>query len=85
MRSLALGSELNVLSNAAAVAYKLRCDLFRQCSGLSGSAIHANIAAAFESSKNMQKYNRKNMNIGSPLLSELNEFHVDRKLSGSLI
>ena len=79
VRSMALDSELNVLSEAQDVAFKLRCDLFSQCSGMAGPAQFGNMAATFEKWLGTAARNAKNKGVGNQLTSQLLPFHVDRK------
>jgi phosphatidylserine/phosphatidylglycerophosphate/cardiolipin synthase-like enzyme len=79
LRSMALDSELNVLSEAKDVAYQLRADLFAQCSGSSGPKQFDNMASTFNAWVTAGFQNRKLMNSGRTLESHLLPFHVDRK------
>ncbi|SFV09416.1 phospholipase D-like domain-containing protein [Pseudoduganella namucuonensis] len=79
LRSMALDSELNVLSDAREVAYQLRCDLFRQCTGQAGPQQFADMDETFREWTALTASNfalkKKNELISSQLLS----FYVDRK------
>lgn len=79
LRSMALDSELNVLSEAKDVAYQLRADLFAQCSGSSGPKQFDSMASTFNAWVTAGFQNRKLMNSGRTLESHLLPFHVDRK------
>ncbi|SFV02015.1 phospholipase D-like domain-containing protein, partial [Pseudoduganella namucuonensis] len=82
LRSMALDSELNVLSEAKDVAYQLRCDLFRQCSGNPGDpgpAQFSNMLKVFENWKEDMEKNAASMKSGARLVNQLMPFHVDRK------
>jgi phosphatidylserine/phosphatidylglycerophosphate/cardiolipin synthase-like enzyme len=79
LRSMALDSELNVLSDAMDVAYKLRCDLFAQCSGEPGPAQFASMAAAFGFWKTSMEINFNRMSGGTVLKSQLLKFRVARR------
>ena len=79
LRSMALDSELNVLSEAKDVAFQLRCDLFSQCSGMAGPAQFGDMKNTFEkwlasASKNVELKGK-----GAQLESQLLPFYVDRK------
>lgn len=79
LRSMALDSELNVLSEAKDVAFELRCKLFSQCSGIAGPAQFGDMADTFEKWQKNASANAKNKSVGSRLISQLLPFYVDRK------
>lgn len=85
LRSMALDSELNLLSNAADVAYDLRTKLFNQCLGLSGPSMYGNMEEIFRDWQDSQKDNLDLANTGKKLSSHLLSFYVDRKPGSSLI
>ncbi|CAN7543676.1 phospholipase [Pseudoduganella sp. LjRoot289] len=79
LRSMALDSELNVLSEAMDVAYKLRCDLFRQCTGQTGPEQFSNMALTFKSWQDTMQENSSRKSQGKVLEGQVLRFHVDRK------
>lgn len=85
LRSMALDSELNLLSNASDLAYDLRTRLFAQCTKNPGPAIFHDMTKTFEFWKSQQDVNRVKMEEGRELVSQLLPFQVDRKPGSSLI
>lgn len=79
LRSMALDSELNVLSDAFDVAYKLRADLFHQCTKLPGPLAFADMEDAFLQWTQMANQNKKLMSSGWTLTNQLLPFNVDRE------
>jgi phosphatidylserine/phosphatidylglycerophosphate/cardiolipin synthase-like enzyme len=79
MRSMALDSELNVLSEAKDVAFKLRCDLFSQCTGDAGPPPFGDMFNSFVHWQTLQIDNARSKLAGTALLGQLLPFHVDRK------
>lgn len=79
LRSMALDSELNVLSDAKDVAYQLRADLFVQCSGQAGPEQFGDMSGTFDKWKEAASNNLRLKNSGACLLGQLLPFHVDRK------
>ncbi|WP_373888109.1 phospholipase D-like domain-containing protein [Massilia sp. Root418] len=79
LRSMALDSELNVLSDAMDVAYKLRCDLFVQCTGKPGPPQFASMAQTFLSWRDAMQENEDSKASGRALNGQLMRFHVGRK------
>lgn len=79
LRSMALDSELNVLSEAKDVAYQLRADLFWQCSGKTGPAQFGDMKDDFDDWIFAAAENASHMKRGKPLKSQLLPFYVDRK------
>jgi phosphatidylserine/phosphatidylglycerophosphate/cardiolipin synthase-like enzyme len=79
LRSMAMDSELNVLSEAADVAYQLRADLFSQCSGHAGPEQFGDMASTFKKWNEVASNNLRFKNSGARLLEELLPFHVDRE------
>lgn len=79
LRSMAMDSELNVLSEAKDVAYQLRAELFKQCSGQMGPEQFGDMAKTFDDWFDIASQNLKFKNSGARLLEELLPFHVDRK------
>jgi phosphatidylserine/phosphatidylglycerophosphate/cardiolipin synthase-like enzyme len=79
LRSMALDSELNVLSEAKDVAFQLRSDLFRQCTGEAGPAQFGDMKETFERWQKFAVKNVTRMGKGEQLKGQLLPFHVDRK------
>ncbi|CAN7570468.1 phospholipase [Pseudoduganella sp. LjRoot289] len=79
LRSMVLDSELNVLSEAMDIAYKLRCDLFCQCTGDTGPGQFANMATTFNVWRTVMDKNSDRKLRGESLEGQLLKFHVDRK------
>lgn len=85
LRSMAVDSELNILSQAKDVAYKLRCDLFTQCSGAPGPEQFGDMKQTFKDWKERMADNARAMKRNDPLLDQIVAFHVDRKPGAPLI
>ncbi len=79
LRSMVFDSELNVLSEAKDVAYQLRADLFKQCTGDPGPKQFGDMAETLKRWKDMMKKNLGNKDSNGPLISQLMPFHVDRE------
>lgn len=79
LRSMAIDSELNVLSEAKDVAFQLRRDLFSQCSGMVGPAQFGDMAETFKQWKKSASNNSESKTLGTMLRSQLLSFYVDRK------
>lgn len=79
LRSMAMDSELNILSQAQDVAYRLRADLFTQCTGSPGPAQFADMADTFEKWQAIASKNAGHREEGAQLEGQLMPFHVDRK------
>lgn len=79
LRSMALDSELNVLSDAFEVAYQLRVDLFRQCTTDPGPSAFSGMRDTFIDWKETAERNKGLMDNGDRLSSQLLPFYVDRK------
>jgi phosphatidylserine/phosphatidylglycerophosphate/cardiolipin synthase-like enzyme len=85
LRSMAIDSELNILSQAKDVAYKLRCDLFNQCFGAPGPEQLGDMKKTFNKwQKRMQK-NMQAIRSNEPLVGQIVSFYVDRKPGAPLI
>jgi phosphatidylserine/phosphatidylglycerophosphate/cardiolipin synthase-like enzyme len=85
LRSMALDSELNVLSEAQDVAYQLRADLFLQCTGNAGPGRFKDMAETF---KEWEKHASKNKILKTskkPLTNPFLPFYVDRKPGSPVI
>jgi len=85
VRSMALDSELNVLSQAKDVAFALRAKLFQQCTEDSGPVAFENMADTFGKWTALSEKNLANMRTLSPLKGQLVAFHVDRKPGSPVI
>jgi len=85
IRSMALDSELNVLSQAKDIAFGLRAELFRQCAREPGPEAFGDMANTFEKWVSLGMVNRQNMQDGRPLNGQLVAFHVDRKPGSPVI
>jgi phosphatidylserine/phosphatidylglycerophosphate/cardiolipin synthase-like enzyme len=79
LRSMALDSELNVLSEAKDVAYQLRTDLFSQCTGKMGPVQFGDMTETFKDWNDMATTNADSKTSGAKLKSQLLPFYVDRK------
>lgn len=85
LRSMAMDSELNVLSEAKDVAFQLRSDLFRQCTGEAGPAQFGDMGKTYRDWQEYAKQNSTSMGRGRKLEGQLLPFFVDRKPGSSLI
>ncbi|MBZ2209617.1 phospholipase [Massilia sp. R798] len=79
VRSMALDSELNLLSQAMDVAFDLRKKLFKQCSNNEGPAQFGDMKETFEKWLVLMKDNTDAMAKGRPLTGQIATFHVDRQ------
>ncbi|MEO7497358.1 MAG: phospholipase D-like domain-containing protein [Massilia sp.] len=79
LRSMAIDSELNLLSQAKDVAYQLRCDLFTQCFGNSGPGQFGDMADLFKKWNVRLSKNARAMKHNDPLNGQIVGFYVDRK------
>jgi phosphatidylserine/phosphatidylglycerophosphate/cardiolipin synthase-like enzyme len=79
VRSMALDSELNLLSQAMDVAFDLRKRLFRQCTNKEGPAQFGNMEETFKNWLTLMKDNTKAMANCQPLNGQIATFHVDRQ------
>jgi len=82
---MALDSELNILSQAKDVAYKLRCDLFDQCLGSPGPEQFGNMETTFNDWREQMKKNARAKERNNPLIGQVVAFYVDRKPGSPLI
>lgn len=85
VRSMAIDSELNILSQARDVAFKLRCDMFNQCAGDPGPAQFQDMKKTFEVWQEKMASNLRAMKRNLPLLGQIVAFHVNRKPGAPLI
>ncbi len=72
-------SELNVLSQAKDVAYRLRCDLFTQCFGKPGPEQFGDMEETFNKWQKRMSDNAQAMKQNKPLANQIVAFQVDRK------
>lgn len=79
VRSMALDSELNLLSQAMDVAFDLRKKLFHQCTGDEGPAQFGDMKATFKDWLTLMQDNTDAMAKGQPLQGQIATFHVDRQ------
>jgi len=85
LRSMAMDSELNVLSQAHEVAFQLRSDLFQQCAGDKGPAQFGDMRKSFKDWLDAAKTNADYKASGIKLDSQLLPFYVDRKPGAPLV
>jgi phosphatidylserine/phosphatidylglycerophosphate/cardiolipin synthase-like enzyme len=85
VRSMALDSELNVLSQAKDVAWELRRKLFRQCTNDEGPAQFGDMQETFKKWQDQMKNNAKAMAKRRPLSGQILPFHVNRKPGAPVI
>ncbi|GAB2861510.1 hypothetical protein GCM10027277_32750 [Pseudoduganella ginsengisoli] len=85
LRSMAIDSELNVLSQAKDAAYQLRCELFEQCVGKRGPEQFESMSDAYQDWRKTARENRRYKELGLPLKGSLVEFHVDRQPARPLV
>ena len=85
LRSMALDSELNVLSEAKDVAYQLRTDLFSQCTGKMGPVQFGDMTETFKDWNDMATTNADSKTSGAKLKSQLLPFYVDRKTGSPVV
>ncbi|WP_374579937.1 phospholipase D-like domain-containing protein [Pseudoduganella sp.] len=85
LRSMALDSELNVLSDSNDVAHHLRVSLFEQCSGDSGPEQFGSMAQTFRDWQVLSSENLRLKNSNLRLKCQLLPFNVARKASATVI
>jgi phosphatidylserine/phosphatidylglycerophosphate/cardiolipin synthase-like enzyme len=85
LRSMAIDSELNILSQAKDVAYQLRSDLFAQCTGEMGPPQFWNMGSTFNKWKTTMLDNSGHKQKIEPLKSQLLPFHVDRPYGSPVV
>lgn len=85
LRSMALDSELNMLSQAQEAAFKLREDLFHQCTGDGGPPQFADMAETFKQWEALALKNKANRERGKKLDRQLLPFYVNRKPGSSVV
>jgi phosphatidylserine/phosphatidylglycerophosphate/cardiolipin synthase-like enzyme len=79
VRSMALDSELNLLSQAMDVAFDLRKKLFHQCTNAEGPAQFGDMEKTFIDWLTLMQDNTKAMANCQPLKGQIATFHVDRQ------
>ena len=79
VRSMALDSELNLLSQAMDVAFDLRKKLFKQCTNDTGPAQFGDMEETFKKWLKLMSHNTTMMAKGRPLSGQIATFHVDRQ------
>jgi phosphatidylserine/phosphatidylglycerophosphate/cardiolipin synthase-like enzyme len=85
VRSMALDSELNLLSQAKDVTFELRRKLFRQCTNNEGPAQFADMKETSNQWLDLMKKNTEAMANGWPLTGQIATFHVDRQPGSPVI
>lgn len=85
LRSMAIDSELNILSDAYDLAYKLRSDLFSQAIKDTGPPAFGCMKDEVLRWRDIGKQNSSAMNYGEELLSQFMLFHVNRKPGSPII
>ena len=78
-RSMAMDSELNVLSQDHELAYQLRCDLFKQVTGNAGPGKFENMESIFKEWQKRMSQNALHRALLEPLENQLFPFHVNRE------
>ncbi|WP_460885433.1 phospholipase D-like domain-containing protein [Pseudoduganella ginsengisoli] len=79
VRSMAMDSELNLISQAADVAYDLRRKLFDQCLKVTSNAPYVGMRETYGEWMSEMKRNFSRMRAGGKLVGGLVSFYVDRK------
>ena len=79
VRSMALDSELNLLSEAKDVAFELRRKLFKQCTNDEGPVQFADMEENFNKWLDLMDKNTDAMANRAPLSGQIATFHVDRQ------
>jgi phosphatidylserine/phosphatidylglycerophosphate/cardiolipin synthase-like enzyme len=79
VRSMALDSELNLLSQAKDVAFDLRRKLFRQCTNNEGPPQFGDMEETFKKWLGLMQDNTNAMVKRWPLKGQIAKFHVDRQ------
>jgi phosphatidylserine/phosphatidylglycerophosphate/cardiolipin synthase-like enzyme len=85
VRSMALDSELNVLSQAKDVALDLRRSLFEQCINDEGPAQFDDMNSTFKKWQRLMNKNLASKNQGRSLSGQILPFHVNRKPGSPVI
>lgn len=79
VRSMAIDGELNILSQAMDVAYKLRCELFTQCFGEPGPKQFGDMKDTFDQWQKRLSDNAHAIQNNGLLDGQIVAFHVNRK------
>lgn len=85
VRSMALDSELNLLSQAMDVAFDLRKKLFKQCTNDEGPAQFGDMGKTFKDWLTLMGDNTKAMANRQPLKGQIATFQVDRQPGAPVI
>lgn len=85
LRSMAMDSELNVLSQSHEVAYQLRTDLFEQCTGKMGPEKFGDMKNTFDKWEEMMSINATKKTSGQMLASQIVLFQVERKPGSPIV
>jgi len=85
VRSMALDSELNLLSQAKDVAFELRRRLFMQCATKEGPAQFGSMEKTFKDWVRLMNDNTDAMAKRKPLVGQIATFHVDRQPGSPVI
>jgi phosphatidylserine/phosphatidylglycerophosphate/cardiolipin synthase-like enzyme len=85
VRSMALDSELNLLSQSKDVAFELRRRLFEQCTNDAGPAQFDDVKETFNKWLKLMERNTNAMANGQPLSGQIATFHVDRQPGSPVI
>ena len=85
VRSMAMDSELNLLSQAKDVAYDLRRKLFYQCTKDEGPAQFGDMGRTFNKWLKLMEYNKTRMAKCQPLNGQISTFHVNRQPGSPVI
>lgn len=85
VRSMALDTELNLLSQSKDVAFELRRKLFKQCINDHGPAQFANMEETFKKWLTLMRKNIEAMANREPLTGQIASFHVDRQPGSPVI
>ncbi|SEN09598.1 PLD-like domain-containing protein [Duganella sp. CF517] len=85
LRSMAIDSELNILSEAKDVAFELRTDLFRQCTCDPGPAQFEDMSKCFSVWNDLALQNKKSMAAGRAYKNQVLPFYVERKPGSTVV
>jgi phosphatidylserine/phosphatidylglycerophosphate/cardiolipin synthase-like enzyme len=85
VRSMAMDSELNLLSQAKDVAFDLRKKLFHQCTKDEGPAQFGDMKQTFNDWLALMEDNSKAMANRQPLKGQIATFHVNRQPGSPVI
>lgn len=85
VRSMAMDSELNLVSQASDVAYELRVKLFDQCLKVNGNSPYKDMKDVYRVWMQEMRNNLSRKEVGEKLLGSLVSFYVDRKPADPVI